>query len=271
MENIYLIALDLDGTLLNDKSEITPATFDYLKKIINMGHKVVLCSGRPKRAIMPFYNAIGCDTPFVSYNGINVYHPKDDNFPHMMISFDRNLVKSILNDIGENNLDLIMCETLNEAYINKDSSAVREIFWHDDEACLIFGDVLMNLPEDPLTFLLKTYDDKLFPHIQEVINKYPGSKVRFCNGYLKNFCEIYQEHVSKYNALKHIANYYDIPLSNIIAFGDAANDLEMIQGAGIGFAMKNAEERVLAVAPHVTEFTNLEDGVIKELQKIIKE
>jgi hydroxymethylpyrimidine pyrophosphatase-like HAD family hydrolase len=67
-----LIFIDLDGTLLNDSFELTPCTQNVLKRISEKGHKVVLASGRPPRAILPYYEELGLKTPFIAYNGTYV-------------------------------------------------------------------------------------------------------------------------------------------------------------------------------------------------------
>ena len=80
----------------------------------------------------------------------------------------------------------------------------------------------------------------------------------------------YFEKINKGDALRKIANYYNIPTDRIISFGDANNDIELIQVGKYGFAMKNGEDELKQYASKITEFTNDEDGVIREIQKIIK-
>ncbi|MBR3266554.1 MAG: HAD-IIB family hydrolase, partial [Bacilli bacterium] len=59
-----LIFIDLDGTLLNDSFELSPYTVKVLKEVSKKGHKVILASGRPPRAMLPYYKQLGLDTPF---------------------------------------------------------------------------------------------------------------------------------------------------------------------------------------------------------------
>ena len=80
-----LIFIDLDGTLLNDSFELTPYTKDVLKRISEKGHLVVLASGRPPRAILPYYEELGLKTPFIAYNGTYVIDPNDKSFPSLKV------------------------------------------------------------------------------------------------------------------------------------------------------------------------------------------
>ena len=83
----YLIAIDLDGTLLNKKSKISLANKLYLRKLERQGHKVILASGRPSRAVKFFRKQIGLHTPIICYNGAFCFHPDDDSFPQIVYNF----------------------------------------------------------------------------------------------------------------------------------------------------------------------------------------
>ncbi|MFV0381419.1 MAG: HAD-IIB family hydrolase [Breznakia sp.] len=81
------------------------------------------------------------------------------------------------------------------------------------------------------------------------------------------FIEINPLGASKGSAIPYIASYYNIPLSNTIAFGDGVNDKEMLETANIGVAMKNATGTVRFLADDVTDFDNKEGGVGKYLEE----
>lgn len=80
MENKHLIALDLDGTLLTDKKEISPRTKQAVLSAIEAGHIVVIATGRPHRASIDFYQELGLDTPMVNFNGALIHHPRDSKW-----------------------------------------------------------------------------------------------------------------------------------------------------------------------------------------------
>ena len=79
--------------------------------------------------------------------------------------------------------------------------------------------------------------------------------------------EIYLKHVSKSSALNYLLDYYNIERSNLIAFGDGINDIEMIRDAGIGVMMKNGTWELKGVSKDQTELTNDEDGIANYLIK----
>ena len=71
--NRYLIALDLDGTLLKDDKTISPTTKKYLKELEDKGHLIVLTSGRALRSVLEYYKDIGLSTsPVIAYNASSI-------------------------------------------------------------------------------------------------------------------------------------------------------------------------------------------------------
>jgi HAD superfamily hydrolase (TIGR01484 family) len=77
----HIIIIDLDGTLMLDFSHYDEETIDYLKKLHNDGHIIVIATGRPLRSSFFVHQAIGLNTPIINYNGALVSNPFDDNFP----------------------------------------------------------------------------------------------------------------------------------------------------------------------------------------------
>lgn len=83
MNNKYLIALDLDGTLLKDDKTISKATKDYLRKLEEDGNLIVITSGRALRSVLEYYKDIGLSSsPVIAYNG---HYSIDPNLRHYEI------------------------------------------------------------------------------------------------------------------------------------------------------------------------------------------
>ena len=74
--NRYLIALDMDGTLLKRDQSVSPFTIETIRKVIELGHIVIIASGRPYRNILDTYNLLKLDTPIIAYNGGAIYGAK---------------------------------------------------------------------------------------------------------------------------------------------------------------------------------------------------
>ncbi len=264
-----LIALDMDGTLLNEHQEICPNTKKYLQKLAKMGHIIVIASGRPIRSIIKYYNELGLHSPIVCYNGANVISPYDPNFKEECFAFPKDVIKEIYNKLGSKHIENIMCETNDKIWALKDDEVLYNFFCPDNMQ-VVLGDFNETLNANPMTMIIKSADEKYNSKIQETINNYPSLKLRFWNGNFHRYSEIYFESVSKANGLKYIADYYHIPMKNIIAFGDASNDIEMFQCAGVSVAMQNADNLTKSRASMVAKYDNNNDGIMYALKDILK-
>lgn len=265
----YLIALDMDGTLLNSQHCISPETKKYLKKLAKDGHKIIISSGRPIRGIRPYYNELELNTPAICYNGAYIYPGEEKNLPEYCSSFPKEKILKIIKDISYDYLDNVILETNNDIYLLHDDEEL-DIFFTKKEMNVHLGLIEDNLNEDTMTMLIKVKDQKYNPLVKNVVESHPNFKLRFWSGKWYEISEIYYDNVNKGQALQRIADYYHISKENIIAFGDANNDVELLEYAGIGVAMKNAEDELKEIADIITLDDNNNDGIKKTLETIIK-
>lgn len=263
-----LIALDMDGTLLNDDKTISAATINYLKDLDQKGYLIVLASGRPLRALAHYQDQLDLSSPLVCYNGALITSRHDREFPTFKSSFKQEIIKNIISDIGLNNLDNVMVETPDDIWLLREDDDLNAFFWHDNVK-IVYGDVRANITEDPMTLILKSKvkNPVIDGIITSAIEKYPHYKVRFWYG--SDYSEAYLDYVTKRDALKYIADYYHIPHSRTIAFGDAENDIQMLAWANIGVGMLNGNEYCKAHADIITVDDNNHDGIIKTLPLIL--
>jgi 5-amino-6-(5-phospho-D-ribitylamino)uracil phosphatase len=265
----HLIAIDLDGTLLDDRKKILHKTKHYLKKLDRQGHIVVLASGRPVRALKKYHDQLALRGPMVCYNGSWYGNPDDGGFKTVAFAFPKEIIKDIYHQVGENYIDNIMCETNKDIWLIKPDIDLSAFFWHT-HMNIIYGDIRQTLNEDPMTCMIKStirgehHDQVLY----DAIKNHPNLRIRFWNRSM--ISELYFEGVSKGHALLEIAQYYQIPQENILAFGDADNDLEMLSMAGVGFAMKNATELTKQHADVVTDYDNNNNGIYYALKQYFK-
>ncbi len=264
----HLIALDLDGTLLNKDKKISKTTLKYLKQIKDQ-HLIVLSTGRPYRSFIKYYQQLGLNTPMVCYNGAYVTNPTDPTFKTTSFAFPQDVVKQIYLDVGVEHLDNVMCETNVNIWLLKEERNLASFFWHDNMN-IIYGPLEKTLNENPMTMILKVKkrNPKLDELVFKAVKKHSGLKVRFWGS--SQFCEIYYQHISKGSALLSILKYYGISKKYFMSFGDAENDKEMLQLATTSFVMKNAESPIKKYGKFLTKKDNQHDGIIDELQRYFK-
>ena len=277
----YLIACDLDGTLLKNYETISPYTEKVIKKITEAGHLFCLVTGRPYRGSYQFYEQLGLKTIMVNQNGSYINNPSDEKFVPIIQTFQKRIGIEILsNEKIKKLIKNALIEGVNKGWLlNKiEDETTREqlfdMFHLQDRDISIIKNDLSAITTDIGSILLHV-DEKQFENFNillfEIKKIAPTLVVR--NWSLKNngnIIEINADYASKRNALKFLSSYYGIPKENCIAIGDGDNDASMLSYASWGFAMKNASQAARLAARYMTLYTCDEDGVAKELENFLK-
>lgn len=263
-----ILVLDLDGTLTNAKKEITPRTRETLLRAQEQGLKVVLASGRPTYGIAPLAEEL-CLREFggyiLSYNGgqiiewqtgrrmyENVLNP--DVYPYLYDCARRNgfTILSYKNEyiVSEDAGDPYV---QHEAFLNKMSSITVPCFLDVIDfpvpKCLIVGD-----PE-PLAAL----ETEMKAELAGRMNVFRSEPF---------FLELVPNGIDKARSLAVLLKELKLEPADMIAVGDGFNDLSMIEFAGLGVAMANAQEVVRQRADYIT-LSNEEDGVAAVVDRFV--
>ena len=266
----YLIALDLDGTLLSDWQTISPQTKDYLKNLSKQGHKVVIATGRPFRSSEKFYDELELDTPIINYNGGLVTNKHNPDFIPYSLTIPRNHVVDIFNSNKEA-INNAFGEVGDDIYLYEDTEEIRPLLHYFNGASLTVGNFDDILTEDTNGFLIVAQKGRADVIEEYVANNYKNKVLARNWGHHYNFViELYTPETTKGAGLKYVADYLGFKSEDIIAFGDAHNDIEMLQYAGTGVAMINAQEVLKGYADVITTHSNTEDGIVKFLEEFLK-
>ena len=264
--NPYIIAFDMDGTLLNSKKEITFKTRHYLRKLIKQGHHIVIASGRPPRSIERYYKQLKLDTPAICYNGEYTFSPCDKNFKTIHYTFQKDMVLEVLNKMGANVLN-VMCEGDKDIWVDKEDEYLGKFFWYEGME-LHKGNLNEILDKDTCTCIIRCPKEYKDTHeIDEILKKWPEILPVFWIG--SPYFELHHKLASKGAGLEEVAKYYNIPRERIIAFGDATNDIEMFEYAKTSVMMKNAKFDISDKATMVSLKDNDHDGIYYTLKKIL--
>lgn len=261
-----VIAFDMDGTLLNNKKKVSFLTRLYLKKLAKEGHIIILASGRPSRALWKYYHQLNLKTPMICYNGAYVFDPNDDKFPKIEFQFPREIIIETLQKIKPH-IKNVMCETDTEIWVDKKDEYLESFFWYKGMN-IHYGDLAETLNKNPMTCIVQTPFEYRETHdIEKALAKYPKLGARFWTG--SPYFEIFYKETSKGNALKHICNYYGIPTSRLIVFGDSTNDIEMFEVAGTSVLMSNALHDLKEKTTMISIKDNDHNGIYHTLKKLL--
>ncbi|MGP5430806.1 sugar-phosphatase [Enterococcus malodoratus] len=259
--SIKLVAIDLDGTLLNDHHEINQPVVDCIKAARKAGIYVVLSTGRPLSGTKAQLDVLGLnndDDYIITYNGALVLNTKTWD-----IVAEHSLTR-------ENYLEIDHLARLLDVHLHIADKKAMYTANRDISPYTILESYLVNMPlfyrtpeeiaENVLAVKMMMIDD---PDIlSEAFKKIPAEYFEKYTIVRSTpfFLEVLNSNSSKGLALKELSEHLGIQQSEVMAIGDAENDLSMIDFAGTGIAMGNASEAVKAAADY-TVATNLEDGV----------
>ncbi|EPI11320.1 Cof-like hydrolase [Enterococcus faecium SD3B-2] len=267
--NKKLIAIDLDGTTLNQDSMITSKTKETLKKAINAGHHVSIATGRPFRMSHQFYQQLELTTPMVNFNGALVHIPNQHWDGERETLINREIVFEILSQKKQLNLDFIAAENRDTFFIDSFDFFDEKIFASSrpGEKNLLSP---KNLTTNPTSLLVRT-DKRFAGAVSAELTRQFGSYVDVRTwGGPTAILEIVSKGIQKAKGVQEIANYLSIDQKDVIAFGDEHNDLELLDYAGWGVAMANGTDQLKGIANDVTPLSNQEDGLAVYLEKLLK-
>lgn len=265
----YLIAFDMDGTLLKSDNTVGKKSRKIIKKLVKMGNYVTVASGRPVRVILSYYEDLGLNGPIVSYNGSLVSDPSDSSFVPSKRLFPKEIIIDFLNKVGYDKIDNVLIET-EKALISKKKDQTLQNFYHKEGMEERIGDVRTLIDDDCFICVLSMADHKFDERLVNAAFYYPNMGLRFWGGVESNFSELYWLDVSKTYGLEQARQKLGLSKDQIIVVGDADNDVEMLTEYPHSIAMINGENQVKKRASTVSKYDNNHDGAAIAVYEMIK-
>lgn len=286
-----LVAIDLDGTMLNSYGIVTENTKKTIKEKIEKGIKIIIASGRTIPSIKPIAEEIGNNDYFIAGNGSLIYDIQKDE-----IIYDKFMPKEKILEI------IKICEENSIFYtVYTDKEIITEKLKYN---------VLYYYKENQKKEESKRTNIKIVPNIKEYIEKNDNEKylkLMICDesklvfnsvtkkmreiknieilevGHMSRkiirqgteeipieyfYTEVSLENVDKWYAIEYLIEKLGIKKEEVIAIGDNVNDKKMVENAALGIAMQGSTETLTKVANYITD-RNDEDGVAKALNKFL--
>ena len=286
-----LVAIDLDGTLLDSYGQISEKSKNIIQKAINKGTKIVLASGRGKMSVRNFALDIGADEYMICGNGALVYDLKNEEIIYEKFLSQKKVLQ-LIKTCEENSIYYsiytekgIIAKSLNYNVLfynhensNKPDNKKTNIYLTDD-----VYQYILNRKENDYTKITICDDNSII--FNSIIRKLRGiSGIDVLDvGHMTRkllklgtevhsleffYTEITSENTNKWNAIEFLIEKLGIRKEEVIAIGDNINDQAMLENAGLGIAMANSAPYIQKTADVVTESNN-EDGVAKAIEKYI--
>ena len=272
MASIKLIAFDLDDTLLNSKKELTPETFETLKKAASMGIEIVPDTGRLFSAIPEVIKKLDFINYMITLNGADIKDVKNNK---SIAKFEIPTEQVVTLSRVFKNLPVIYdCVADGVGYMSRECFDKIPDFMLGEWQVRLVAD--FRTPVDDLGEFFETnnlrgqkaqiytLDKELRRNLLQALPVvFPESVFTSA---LSNNIEINDKKANKGSALKFMAEHLDIKIEETLAFGDGLNDIAMLEAAGIGVAVGNAVEELKSVADYVTSSCD-ENGVAEGIKK----
>lgn len=263
MDNIKLICVDLDGTLLNDDKEFTDFSKSVIAKARSQGYKFSFCTGRPTYAYMELiksWHAEDIIDYVIGFNGSLVLDYQKNRF-YSSDTLDGKVVPKILELVKDMNYEAVICDQYS-AHVTKITNRTKLIAQRNHLELIL--DDLSAYYDKQINKLLCIIDKEQLDEFTKNAPSYvtPDFKAVRSN---TEYLEFIHPNLSKTNGIRKVCELLGITLDNVISFGDESNDLEMIRDT-VGVAMKNANPLLTEKAQHITEFDNNHDGVARFIE-----
>ncbi|TPX55519.1 hypothetical protein CcCBS67573_g09459 [Chytriomyces confervae] len=263
--SIHLLAIDLDGTTLNQRGTVSARTKNTLAQVAATGAVIALCSGRSNTTMAPAKESIGLETLQVAFNGsLGIGFHGETLFKETLAQDQVTAVLqvakqlgAVVNYYGESVIYAAPTTDEHMILINKLRAKVGAEFVFIND----YSTLTMSTPK------LMILDENVENVVATLIAQLGDGGLHFVPD--DYFVECLPANVNKGVGFAKLCKLVGISLENTVAFGDGINDIEFLQTAGLGIAMANAKPELKKVAKRVTQFSNDEDGLAVELEALL--
>lgn len=262
---IQLIAIDLDGTLLNSQHQMTERTEKALRAAVEKGIHVVLATGKTRNAAQKIIAQLGLTSPGIFLQGLAVYNG-DGGIKHQT-HLNPAIARQVIT-FAEDRGFTVLAYSGTSVYARKRNQDIDVILSYDEREPEYVGALQNIVNTTPINKLLAMdmKDRKRVAALRWQLKMQLDRAADLTQAAIPEMLEIIPPGTSKGAALKVLLKDLQIPAENVLALGDGENDIEMLQLAGIGVAMGNAQQRIKDMADYVAA-TNDADGAAEAIEK----
>lgn len=269
-----LLFTDLDDTLLNNQSQVSPETRAFLDEFLAAGNRLVLSSGRPLMSVMEVKELTGLTQPGIflsASNGTRVYDCdrqctiRKIGLPLSYVSYLQEQAEAL-----SLHIQTYRDSDADDAVVSPaDDEEIRYYRKKIHLPLVVSQNLCDALTEEPCKMLaISLHNRNKLETFRQNIAEWAEGKIRSI--YSSDiYLELFDWNAGKGSSLLFLCDYLGIPVSDTYAAGDADNDISMLDAAGCGIAMKNATDRVKAHADVVTELDNDHNGLADMMYRLL--
>ena len=287
-----LVAVDLDGTMLDSYGQVTENTKRVIQKTIQKGTDVIIASGRPIDSIKTIAKEIGSNKYFIAGNGALIYDIQKNEVLYEKY-MKKEKVLEIIKICEENSIaynvytdKTILATSLkyNVLYYHKENLKKQEEKRTHINIVENMYEYIQKMKEEKFLKITICDDSKtVFQSIIRKLEKIKDIEILDVSHMSRKvieqgteeipieyyYTEISSKDVDKWCAIEFLIEKLNIEKEDVIAIGDNVNDKKMIEEAGLGIAMGQSMPQLKEIADYVTS-SNTEEGVAKAIEKFVE-
>lgn len=266
-----LLVLDVDGTLVNSRDELSPATCAALRRLTAAGMRLVLATGRRYSRVLHLVEQLGIDAPVVTASGALIKQP-GDHVTLYRADFPRPVLLRTLQVIAEHGYEAVLYgDTFGQGFdyycvrLDAGQPELAEYYELNQGCHRLHGQMMTDPPEGIFAGFAMGTREQMQQLAAALENALPGElylHVLRSPRYRGYMCEIAPAGVTKWSGIVRLAAEWGIGREEICAVGDDVNDIPMIESAGLGVAMGNALPEVKAAADRIAP-THDDEGLVE--------
>lgn len=265
---IKLIAVDLDGTLLNSQHEMSPRSEKALKAAIDKGVQVIIATGKTFKAAAHIVKKLNLKTPGIYVQGTTIYNA--DGSLRSQQTLDPRIARQVITFAEDRDHQLGLYSG-NRILVRKLYKRMEELTTHFDEPMPEAVGALQNVVDTvPINKVIAICpgEGRKTKALRWQLNMQINGSARLLTAGIDDEIEVLPPNASKGAMLKTLLKDLGVNANQVLALGDGENDVEMLGLAGIGVAVGNASQHVKEVAKY-TVGSNDEDGVAEAIERFV--
>lgn len=269
-----LFVADMDGTLLNDNKEISEKDIQTIKKLQGSGIKFAVATGRHDSMIKSYLKHLDLRVPVISCNGAMVREPFSDQV-FLAQALPKEQCLQVIDTCKQWGA---IFHIYGHETIYGESLSHKMLYYHnlnkrlpaDEQIKLLVvpdcRDIVNKGPEPLYKFLILADESRRLSSVIEQLSRLDGLNVTWSGPML---CDVMKNGITKAYALQRLAEGLGIKREEIAAIGDQHNDIDLIEYAGLGIAVANAEDALRVKADAETTATNNEHAVSEAIENFL--
>jgi hypothetical protein len=273
-----LLALDVDGTLLNSRGELTDRTRAALLAAAAVGIHLVVATGRRYRRALPLVEPLGIEVPLVTHSGALVKDAQDHRTLWKAL-LGRDVTAAVLAELDRLGFPAIVYQDRFDEEVDFLTPVAHSGQAEFDEYLdlnrgyeRVAPDLVESPPDDAIALCVLGSRPAMLEVEAALHRAVPGrlaTHVLKSPRYHGEMCEIMRADATKWTAILWLARRWEIAADEICAVGDDVNDIAMLRGAGLGVAMGHAPAAVRAAADFIAE-SHDNDGLAEVVEKLVR-